>query len=134
MKKPVLIALIVLSASVSRAALVERIMGLNDSGTEPVQSLELKIPVHLFFAGCTEVSEGQLTVAQLKNGLNLRTVNDASGRNDDDELDALIALSPAQSGPRAMYLNRIHAVFIFAEERSALYNTPALVRSKLGIP
>lgn len=134
MRKIIFSLAFILMWSSSRAALVERLMGLNDNGTEPTGNLALKIPVHLFFAGCTEVAESQLTVAQLKNGLNMRTVNDASGRNDDDEFDALIALAPAQSGPRAMYLNRIHAVFILAEERAALYNTPALVRAKLGIP
>lgn len=114
--------------------LVERLMGLNDDGSEPTEGYDLKIPVHGFFAACSEVIAGRLTVAAVKNLVwktgapSMRT-----SPNDRAEFDALIALAPAGDAQRALYLDSIHGVFMLAEMRINGYGTPAGVRAKLGI-
>lgn len=103
-------------------ALVERLMG----DEEP------KIPVHDFFAAQSEIIAGRLTVAQVKNALNMDAAAQA-------EYDALIALAPTGTTALAtalkqQYINSIHGIFILAESKKyAGYDTAAGVRSKLGI-
>jgi len=102
-------------------ALVERLMGLE----------ETKIPVHDFFAAQQEVAAGFITVAQVKSFLNM----DAAAET---EYDALIALYPTGTSATAVfnkttYISRMHAVFLLAESAYPGYDTPAVVRSKLGI-
>jgi len=103
-------------------ALVERLMG--DLG-------EPKIPVHDFFAAAHEIVVGRLTVAQVKTALAM----DVAAQS---EFDSLVALAPTGSSAlataqKAQYVESIHSVFILAEGRYAGYDTPAAVRSKLGI-
>lgn len=110
-------------------SLVERLMGLKPDGTVPIGALppeERKISIHGFFAACNEVAVGALTVAQVKAYLNM----DATTAT---EFDQLIALSPGPSnqGTLAMFLNRIHGVFLLGEEGAPGYNTPAGVRAKI---
>ena len=104
------------------AALVERLMG------EPYSAPAEKIPVHEFFAGQMEVMQGYLTTAQVKNYY----LMDSAAITD---YDALVALCPpaAQTANRAVYIERVHAVFLLAEHRTTGYDTPAAVRAKLGI-
>lgn len=102
-------------------ALVERLMGLEVP----------KIHVHAFFAAQSEVIAGRVTVAQVKSFLNM----DAEAQA---EYDALVATAPTGSTATALankglFINGIHAVFILAEEGVPGYDTPANVRSKLGI-
>jgi hypothetical protein len=115
-------------------ALTERLMGLNDDGTEPGDDPN-KIPVHAFFAALNEIVAGALTVAQVKALFAMRNTVDASGRSDMGELDSLAATLPAASNPaaRALFLERVHGVYMLAEGRFTGYNTPAAVRAKLGI-
>jgi hypothetical protein len=118
------------------AGLVERLMGLKDDGSQPGDNYNLKIPVHTFFAACGEIIAGRLTVAAVKTlvwvpgGVAMR-----SSPNDQSEFDALIALAPIASNPagRALYLESVHGVFMLAECKISGYDTPALVRAKLGI-
>lgn len=102
-------------------ALVERLMGLE----------EPKIPVHTFFAAMQEVVNGNLTGTQVKNYLNM----DQSAQ---DEYDAIGALYPTGTTALAYFnkttfISRIHAVFILAETREMGYDTPAAVRTKIGL-
>lgn len=102
-------------------ALVERLMGLE----------EPKIPVHDFFAAAMEIIAGRLTVAQVKTALSL----DTAGQS---EFDALAATAPTGTSATALankglWVNSMHSVFVLAEGGYAGYNTPAAVRSKLGI-
>jgi hypothetical protein len=102
-------------------ALVERLMGLE----------EPKIPVHDFFAAAQEIIAGRLTAAQVKTALAL----DASAST---EFDTIAATAPTGSTATALankglWVHSIHSVFILAEGGYAGYNTPAGVRSKLGI-
>lgn len=115
-------------------ALTERLMGLNDDGSEPSDSVN-KIPVHAFFAALNEIIAGGLTVAQVKTLFAMRSGVDASGRSDMNELDSLAATAPPAGNPsgRALFLERVHGVYILAEGRFTGYNTPAAVRAKLGI-
>ena len=100
-------------------ALVERLMRTDpDTGRH--------IAVHTFFAAMVELAEGEITVAQVKGFLNTTS-------EDDVDLDALVALAPAGDAARSIYVNRVHSVFILAEGEITGYNTPAAVRSKLGI-
>lgn len=121
--------------------LVERLMGLNDDGSTPSNGYNLKIPVHAFFAACGEIISQTgggtgLTVAQVKalvwqsGGSAMRT-----SPNDQAEFDAMISLAPivANLAGRALYLDRIHGIFMLAEARISGYDTPAAVRTKIGI-
>lgn len=101
-------------------ALVERLMGI-----------ELpKIPVHDFFAAAQEIIAGQLTAAQVKNALGL----DAAAST---EFDTLAGTAPSgtsalATAQKALWVERMHGVFILAEGRYQGYDTPAGVRAKLG--
>ena len=104
-------------------ALVERLMGWTES--------DVKIPVHDFFAAQSEVIAGRLTLAQVKTYLNM----DAA---DQTEYNTLAATAPTGStaaamANKALFIEKIHAVFVLAESRYPGYSTPAEVRSKLGI-
>lgn len=102
-------------------ALVERLMGLESP----------KIPVHDFFAAAQEIVSGRLTAAQVKTALSLDTAAST-------EFDTLAATAPTGTSAtalanKALWVHSMHAVFILAEAGYSGYNTPANVRSKLGI-
>ena len=102
-------------------ALVDRLMG-----TE-----EPKIAVHSFFAAQSEVIRGALTIAQVKTFLNM----DASAQA---EYDLLVATAPTGTtatalANKALFIEKMHAIFILAEDKIPGYSTPAEVRTKLGI-
>ncbi len=101
-------------------ALIERLMHDNS------ESESRWIPVHQFFAACSEIERGALTQAQVKNFLNMTPA---------DEIDwnAMVALVTGVTAARLQVIQRFHAVFILAEDRITGYETPANVRSKLGI-
>jgi len=100
-------------------ALVERLMHTDPDVTR-------FIPVHTFFAAMSELSVGNITVAQVKTFWNTTAA-------DDVDLDALIAAAPAGDAAKALYIQKLHAVFILAESTVPGYDTPAGVRTKLGI-
>jgi hypothetical protein len=102
-------------------ALVERLMGLE----------EPKIPVHGFFAAANEIVAGRLTIAQVKSYLQM----DQAAQ---DEMDALAALAPTGTNAtalanKALWISQVHSVFMLAEGQYPGYDTPAGVRSKLGL-
>lgn len=110
-------------------ALVERLMGLSADGTQ--EDPNNKIPVHAFFAAQSEVIRGGLTIAQVKSFLNMDAATQA-------EYDTLAATAPTGStatatANKAIFIEKIHAIFILAEKRYPQYSTPAEVRAKLGI-
>jgi hypothetical protein len=115
-------------------ALVERLMGLSPDGTTNSNNdvaVEAKIAVHTFFAAQSEIIEGRLTVAGVKNFLNMDAETQA-------EYDSLVAKAPTGTTALAVaqkqqYINGIHSVFMLAEAKVPGYATPAQVRSKLGI-
>lgn len=102
-------------------ALVERLMGLE----------EPKIPCHQFFAAASELINGRLTVAQIKTYLAMDAAAQA-------EFDALVALAPTGTNAtalaqKALYVESQHSIFLLAEDLIPGYDTPAVVRTKLGI-
>ena len=102
-------------------ALVERLMGLEQP----------KIPVHTFFAAQSEVMAGRITAAQVKSFLGMNAAAQA-------EYDALVATAPTGStatatANKAIFIEKIHSVFILAEDGIPGYDTAVLVRTKLGI-
>ena len=105
--------------------LVQRLMHLDEDE-------DRDLAVHSCFAAAVEINAGEMTVAQLKSGLNTTA-------EDDVELDALIATitGAGNTANRLMAIERIHAVFILAEDSESApvpgYDTPANVRTKLGI-
>lgn len=101
-------------------ALVERLMH-DSSETE-----DRRMSVHTFFAAASEVERGALTNTQVKNYYNMTAP-------DIVDYDALVALVTGAAAARLAVIQRIHAVFILAEARAPGYDTPANVRSKLGI-
>lgn len=102
-------------------ALVERLMH------EPFETDPTRIiPVHSFFAAIGEVVQGALTSAQVQSFLNMTTA-------DIVDWNALVALVPGAAAGKALYIERLHGVFILAEGRYPGYDTPSGVRAKLGI-
>ena len=102
-------------------ALIERLMGLE----------EPKIPVHAFFAAQGEVIAGRLTLEQVKTFLSMDAAAQA-------EYDTLAATAPtgttaAAVAAKAIFLEKIHGVFILAEGQYPGYSTPAEIRTVLGI-
>jgi hypothetical protein len=102
-------------------ALVERLMGLEAP----------KIPVHDFFAAAGEIIDGQLTATQVKTALGL----DAAAST---EFDLLAATAPTGTSAtalanKALWLERMHRVFILAEGDYQGYHTAQAVRTRLGI-
>lgn len=116
-----LIAVLVVP-SLSQAALVERLMGME--GYE-------KIAVHTFFALNNERIQGRQTRQNVIAALNLTG-------DDITEYDALAALAPSGStalaeAQKSLFLGSIHSVLLLAEERVTGYTTPTEVRAKLGL-
>lgn len=103
-------------------ALIERLMG------EPfiAQGSGLKIPVHTFAAACYEVAFGPRTVAQLKTYWNMDTADAA-------EFDAIVAKVTGTDAVKHRVVFQFEQVLILAEERAPFYETPAEVRSRLGL-
>lgn len=106
-------------------ALVERLM--HDSSLPNSEWIH----VHDFFAACHEIVHGAITAAQVKSFLNMSAADAA-------EFDALVAMAPtgnaaAAVAGKAMFISRLHAVFVLAEGRYPGYNTATAVRGKLGI-
>ncbi len=110
--------------------LVERLMHI-DPDPDNIDDTR-SLSVHSFFAAAVEINAGEMTVAQLKIGLNTTA-------EDNVDLDALIATvtGAGNTANRLMALERIHSVFILAEDSTSApipgYDTPDNVRSKLGI-
>ena len=111
-------------------AFVERVMRWGDhtQDTSPpaFEPDGRELSVHDVYAASLEMARGAITVAQFKAAI-------SSTVADNVDIDALIAAVPGTDAARAIYIHRIHAVFILAEERFGGYSTPALVRTKLGI-
>lgn len=105
-------------------SLVERLMGLDATGL--LDAPASKIPVHAFFAACNEIVATKLTAAQVKTLFGMDATTST-------EFDALVALAPGTQAGQALFVERIHGVFILAEGRFTGYSTPALVRATLGI-
>ena len=101
-------------------ALIERLM--HDS-SEPESRW---LSVHTFFAAASEVERGALTSNQVQTYL-------AMTAPDITDWNALVALVTGAAAARLAVIQRIHAVFILAEARATGYDTPAGVRTKLGI-
>lgn len=106
----------------AEAGLIERLMG--------VEGFQ-KISVHQFFAINNERIAGRQTRQNVIDALGL-TVDDVT------EYDALAALAPngataLAEAQKSLFLNSVHSVLILAEMRTAGYDTPALVRTKLGL-
>ena len=105
-------------------ALIERLMHLTDQPTSGPQELT----VHGFWAAGMEILNGRATVAQVKTFYQMTPEESA-------EFDALIAKLPAanQVANRLLMIDGWQAVFMLAEQGVQGYDTPAGVRSKLGI-
>lgn len=101
-------------------ALVERLM--HDS-SEPESRW---FAVHAFFAACSEIERGALTIAQVKNFMDMTP-------EDGVDFDALVGLVTGAAAARLAVIQRVHSVFILAEGRYPGYDTPVAVRGKLGI-
>jgi hypothetical protein len=102
-------------------ALIERVMG------EPFEpDSARKIAVHQFAACSYEVAFGPRTVAQIKSYYAM-TPEDAA------EYDLLVAQVVGTDAQRHRIVFQFEQIFLLAEMRAPFYDTPALVRSRLGI-
>lgn len=117
------LVVMVLCVSSAQAGLIERIMGL--PGFK-------KISVHQFYAINNERIQGRQT---------RQNVIDVLGLVGDDitDYDALAILAPNGSSTvqevlKSHFLGSVHSIFLLAETRTPGYDTPAAVRSKLGMP
>lgn len=123
MKYLVVVVFVVCTAFPAHAGLIERIMG------EPGFA---KIAVHTFFALNNERIHGRQTRQNVIDALKLSA-------SDIVEYDALVGLAPVgvaalDEAKKGHFLNSVHSIFLLAEVRMPGYNTPAQVRSKLGLP
>lgn len=101
--------------------LIERLMG------SPFDlDASRKIAVHEFAAACYEVAFGPRTVAQIKSYYNM-DVADAT------EFDTLTAQVSGTDAVKHRIVFQFEQVFILAEMRATFYDTPTLVRSRLGL-
>ena len=102
-------------------ALIERLMG---APFEPDPAR--RITVHEFAAWCYESAFGPRTVAEIKAYFAM-TLEDAA------EFDAIIAKITGTDATRHRLVFQLEQIFILAEMRAPFYDTPALVRSRLGL-
>jgi hypothetical protein len=111
-------------------AFVERVMhwGSQAQDTEPptFEPDTRELAVHAVYAASIEMALGRITVAQFKTAISATAA-------DNVDIDALVAAIPAAAAARAVYVHGIHSILILAEGRWPGYNTPAQVRTKLGI-
>ena len=87
-------------------ALIERLMNLADDGINPAPKESVdptlsRIPIHVFWAACSEVIAGEKTVAQVKAFFNMN--QDAQ-----NEFDALIATAPSGTTNAANIAKRVY--------------------------
>ena len=104
--------------------LYERLMGLDD--------LAPRVPVHQFTATLAEFGRGAITGAQAR-----AAISAASGAplTPEEETEATTLLGTV-TGTLAAKLARakeIDDVLILAHQRTPPYNTPALVKTRLGV-
>ena len=99
-------------------ALIERLMGTGEPRN--------KIPVHEFTAACYEIAFGPRTVAQIKSYYNMDVAAAA-------EFDLLVAKVTGADAVRHRIIFQFEQVLILAETGAPFYDTPALVRARLGI-
>lgn len=102
-------------------ALIERLMG---QPHEP--DVTKKMPVHQFTAACYEIAFGPRTVAQIKTYYAMDTETAT-------EFDALVAKVVGTDAVRHRIIFQIEQVMLLAESSATNYDTPALVRSRLGL-
>lgn len=102
-------------------ALIERLMG-EPFETDPAR----KIAVHQFAAMVYEVAFGPRTVAQIKSYYAM-TPADAA------EFDTLAAMVTGTDAVKHRIVFQFEQIFLLGEMRVPFYDTPALVRSRLGI-
>lgn len=112
--------------------LIRRLMGWGERASDAVTPEEpaigegKHIAAHLFFAAQNEVIRGKITLAQVKAYLQMTVEEQA-------QYDALAALAPGTDVGRALFVEALHSVFILSESRVPGYDTPASVRTKLGL-
>lgn len=114
------------------AELVERLMGVNTDGRR-------KVPIHQFQAAAAEWARGRMTAAQAIAMFELTAAEQT-------EAQALVATvtSIAIAGTavqqadararQALRMQEIDHVLLLAEAQVAPYDTPAKVRTRLGLP
>jgi hypothetical protein len=102
-------------------ALIERLMG---APFEPDHAR--KITVHEFAASVYEVAFGPRTVAQIKTYY-------AMSPEEAAEFDLLAAQVTGTDAVKHRTIFQFEQIFLLAEVRAPFYDTPALVRSRLGI-
>lgn len=100
-------------------ALVERLMHLD---ADPARH----IAVHEFAAACYECLLGPRTVAQIKTFY-------AMDAADATEFDAMVAKVNGTNAAKLQAIFSFEQVFILAEQGVTFYQTPAEVRTRLGI-
>lgn len=100
-------------------ALIERLKKLNDDGSSmetPADATRPHIPIEHFIAFASEITNGRVTVAAVQTFFNMNAA-------DITEFTSL----------RGVNTTRLRNVLILAEEGYSGYQTPAEIRSKLGI-
>lgn len=105
--------------------------GRDEGDTEPpaFEPQSRWVAVHSFFAAQLEVLGGNLTPAQVKAFLSMTPA-------DEVDYDAMVALVVALPTLEEKHLltQQFHSIFILGEQRvSGQYDTPADVRTKIGI-
>ena len=90
-----------------------------------------KIRVHTFFAANHQRIDSALTRQDVIDMFVMQA-------DDITEYDLLATLAPTGTtalavAQKAMFIEKVHSIFILAESRMTGYGTPTLVRTKLGL-
>ena len=104
-------------------ALYDRLMGIDSAP---------RIPIHYFSATMAEFARGRITGAQAQAILDAASGASLSA-SEIVEVNALLATVTGSATAKLSRANEIDDVLMLAERQFPPYNTPALVKTRLGV-
>jgi len=110
-------------------ALYDRLLGRDDSGA-PIEAG--KIPVHQFQALMAEVARGRISGAQAQTAV-VALSGLALSASEVTEAQTLLATVAGTAAAKLARAKEIDDVLLLAEASAPGYDTPALVKTRLGV-
>jgi hypothetical protein len=121
-------------------AFIERACDFADDGDPTMpEGATMRIPPLHAYAALSDIANGSKTAAQAKaqgwahGSPPMRSVADASGKSDQGDFDALVAVMPASPGDKALWLHDVLSTLTQGQAKLPGFTTPALIRASLGI-
>jgi hypothetical protein len=113
------------------ADLIERLMGLHTDGRR-------KLPIHQFQAAAAEWGRGEMTGVQARDMFELNVAEQAEAQAIVATVTSIVVTGSAAAqadarARRALRMQEIDHVLLLAEAKVPPLNTPAAVRTRLGI-